>query len=1027
MKNDIRWIHLSDLHFGSPKNIWLDTTIQDRLIEKISNMGRIDFIIISGDIIHQGQYNNAVLKEKALNFIQKLKGISNEIVFSAGNHDYSRDECRFDILAKWQKEPNKNLKENEYNDKLASSFNCFVDFCKTATHTEHPIKIGSYIYELEDINVIILNTSIFSGQPVQEDSGNFSKDENGNIMVNDYQKLWMCKSELPDYSKIRKHLPTIVAGHHPFQMFSDDSQKDLKLFMDNISATYYFCGHIHDNCRSNFSKIKQLAGAGLFTGKNVPSFSLNIMQKKSNSNIYTHVYVYDNEGDWDEINKPMKKNEEDWNEVNKSMEKNIVSSNSTGIEQEKLFHLTKNDISEGAVRMPCNEGMFNLYISSPKFTDIITPHSHEKVDEVAFVTQGSLFAYLNEEVLLLNKNDAIIMPKNALHAFICKEQPCEFITIGMETTEKTSYESDWKQDIETLNELNSKLIKDIEVTKITPQICEYFKASIMEVRLQAIKIINDYLNSKHDDENIQNVKSTIQLLVSQLLDSNNIQDKLIGLNIAYEFSTTVSKEKISQILIFEDCFLLPWNCMYYILKVNPYNINFRSLYNKNKSKEYDISIKNSSKYNRLALLAILELIYNHKDDLIVETSKLFLNCNDCTIPFNHILIYFFTWYICNSPQKGEINYNLLKGNYLNDQIPEEDKIIRVLLDRQNPSKIFSTLIKLDNLKSLTCVIIGYLTCFKEPQNSETIDHKNIRDNIKKYLRIIVSEKCNLNCAYCHHEGRSKFLIGNSISDNPDFNLKRLLEEAHNNKFKKIKISGGEPLLYPEILNICNEFQSRFDDIGFTTNGTKICALKDDFDKIKGSKLNFNVTLNSVDQEHYAHITGQDLLQDVLMGIDYLVKNKFKVKLNSVITSYNFDEIENLIAYAARKNVDIKLLDLFTLDSPHDDFQRVSIVEIKNKIMTLYDKEDKDFYIEKDYLCVKVMGIRVQIPQRVYCYDCQYNCDMYPCAEGLFGIRVYEDYSCARCFKGDIKKGDIDMFNDNIEEIRQSLDSVCFSY
>ena len=126
-------------------------------------------------------------------------------------------------------------------------------------------------------------------------------------------------------------------------------------------------------------------------------------------------------------------------------------------------------------------------------------------------------------------------------------------------------------------------------------------------------------------------------------------------------------------------------------------------------------------------------------------------------------------------------------------------------------------------------------------------------------------------------------------------------------------------------------------------------------------------------------------------------------------------------------INIKLLDLFTVGSQFEEFQRVSIVEIKNRLMTLYRINENDFFQQNDYLCAKIMGTQVLIPQRVYCKDCQYNCPMYPCAEGLFGIRVYEDYSCARCFRGDIYTGDITSFSKNVEDIRHSLDTICLSY
>lgn len=59
MNKDIRWIHISDLHIGMEKNKWIDNAIQDQLIYFLENdIGRIDFILITGDVINQGGYNN---------------------------------------------------------------------------------------------------------------------------------------------------------------------------------------------------------------------------------------------------------------------------------------------------------------------------------------------------------------------------------------------------------------------------------------------------------------------------------------------------------------------------------------------------------------------------------------------------------------------------------------------------------------------------------------------------------------------------------------------------------------------------------------------------------------------------------------------------------------------------------------------------------------------------------------------------------------------------------------------------------
>ena len=114
------------------------------------------------------------------------------------------------------------------------------------------------------------------------------------------------------------------------------------------------------------------------------------------------------------------------------------------------------------------------------------------------------------------------------------------------------------------------------------------------------------------------------------------------------------------------------------------------------------------------------------------------------------------------------------------------------------------------------------------------------------------------------------------------------------------------------------------------------------DKIKGSSLSFNVTLNTCNSEKYKVITGGgECLEDVKAGIEYLVSNKFQVKLNSVITKYNIEDIEHLVAYAARLKINIKFLDLFPVGKLPNEFQHVSIVEIKNRLKQLYGVNDDD--------------------------------------------------------------------------------------
>ena len=107
-----------------------------------------------------------------------------------------------------------------------------------------------------------------------------------------------------------------------------------------------------------------------------------------------------------------------------------------------------------------------------------------------------------------------------------------------------------------------------------------------------------------------------------------------------------------------------------------------------------------------------------------------------------------------------------------------------------------------------------------------------------------------------------------------------------------------------------------------------------------------------------------------------------------------------------------------------DFEVLS----KERITEIFRLDSNSFYSENDYLCADVLGIRILLPQRVYSFDCQYNCQMYPCAEGLFGIRVYEDYSCSRCFKaGELYEGTLKTLQTNIERIRKDIENIRMGY
>lgn len=303
--NDIRWIHLSDLHIGSKENKWIDDTLRKELIYYLENdLGRIDFILITGDIIHKGNFNDRNIYKQAEDFLGALSEKFEKIVYCIGNHDYQRENTRYELLQKWQLLDDKKKKEYEenYANKLCASFNEYLNLCQKHP-INNPLQMRTYIYkEIDGLNIIVLNTSIFCGQPVLDVDGKIILNDDGIVKVNDYEKLWISEQDFPTFNQIDQQNPTLIIGHHPLEMFEKNSRKKLEDFISKVNAEY-LCGHTHKTTQSSIGNFQQTSSAGLFKdGYNLPSFSYNILRKNRNEKFEKKYYEYRENG-WIQINR----------------------------------------------------------------------------------------------------------------------------------------------------------------------------------------------------------------------------------------------------------------------------------------------------------------------------------------------------------------------------------------------------------------------------------------------------------------------------------------------------------------------------------------------------------------------------------------------------------------------------------------------------------------------------------------------------------------------------------------------------
>lgn len=173
------------------------------------------------------------------------------------------------------------------------------------------------------------------------------------------------------------------------------------------------------------------------------------------------------------------------------------------------------------------------------------------------------------------------------------------------------------------------------------------------------------------------------------------------------------------------------------------------------------------------------------------------------------------------------------------------------------------------------------------------------------LRISVTNDCNLNCFYCHMEGcpsgdrlMSAEEIGKAVKLAAKFGIRR------------VKLTGGEPLLREDIIDVVKAVaKPPIEEVSMATNATLLAGLARD---LKAAGLNrVNISLDTLDPETYASITGKPMLEDALAGIDAALDADLKpVKLNMVLLAgINEGEVDQMFEYATSRGVILQLIEL----------------------------------------------------------------------------------------------------------------------
>lgn len=196
----------------------------------------------------------------------------------------------------------------------------------------------------------------------------------------------------------------------------------------------------------------------------------------------------------------------------------------------------------------------------------------------------------------------------------------------------------------------------------------------------------------------------------------------------------------------------------------------------------------------------------------------------------------------------------------------------------------------------------------------------------RYLRLSVTERCTLRCAYCRADEGGCPKKAELLAE--DF--LRIVRVMAGLGIQKVRITGGEPMLRRDLHELIRGIRAieGIHEINLTTNAQQLPG------QAKALKLagldRLNISIDSLREERYAELTGGGALSAVLTGIDEALDAGFRpLKLNAVLLKgVNDDEVDDFIALTKDRPIDMRFIELMPLGGAGHDARRVTGAEIR---------------------------------------------------------------------------------------------------
>jgi len=200
------------------------------------------------------------------------------------------------------------------------------------------------------------------------------------------------------------------------------------------------------------------------------------------------------------------------------------------------------------------------------------------------------------------------------------------------------------------------------------------------------------------------------------------------------------------------------------------------------------------------------------------------------------------------------------------------------------------------------------------------------NRVHSYLRISLTDRCNLRCFYCMPNEDHPFAPSSQLMK--PLEIETLAKIFVDMGIRKIRLTGGEPLVRNDAYEIIERMAALPVELSLTTNGSRIHEFRDLIQKADIRSI--NISLDTLKPDRFKEITRRNTFDQVRTNIDMLLEMGIRVKLNMVVMKgINDDEILDFVDLTQNQDMEIRFIEFMPFTGNH--WKSDKVFTLKNMV------------------------------------------------------------------------------------------------